>query len=95
MQHGYLEKVVFTPCGRRAFAFFMGNSLSKDGVLEIGPAVLLADHCAAHPSDDKHLYRYTASCGDTPDVPANVAWSNDGLFVATLSGGVLRMGLVA
>ncbi len=98
MQHGYLEKVVFTPCGRRAFAFFMGNSLSKDGVLDIGPAVLLADRCGCDltpPNDDKHFCRYTASCGYTPDVPANVVWSNDGLFVAILSGGVLRMGLVA
>tara|TARA_B100000459_G_C8594553_1_gene209209 strand:+ start:282 stop:2036 length:1755 start_codon:yes stop_codon:yes gene_type:complete len=98
MEHGYLEKVVFTPCGRRAFAFFMGNPRSKDGVLEIGPAVLLAARCgldSTPPSDHKHNYHYTTSGGDTPDVPANVAWSNDGLFVATLSGGVLRMGLVA
>ncbi len=94
MEHGYLEKVRFTPCGRRVFAFFMGNPRSKDGVLEIGPAVLLGDRCGWGESDYKDHCHYTTSRGDTPDVPGNVVWSNDGLFVATLSGGVMRMGLV-
>lgn len=97
LKHGYLAKVVFTPCGRRVFAFFMGNAgYSRGGVLEIGSSLLLSPHREdVYPLHGKHLCRYTVSWGDTPDVPANAAWSNDGLFVATWSGGVLRMGLVA
>lgn len=94
MKHGSLANVVFTPCGRRVFAFFMGNFVTISGVLEIGPSVLLADCGDARRSVRDDHCRFTTACGDFPDVPANVIWSNDGLFVETTCGGVLHMGLV-
>jgi hypothetical protein len=78
----------FSPCGSRAFFFFaaLNPHEGHEGVLVVDVA------------KTEHSHRVEAEWHDYPHeaAPANVAWSEDGLFVVTGSReGVLRVGLVA
>lgn len=100
LKYGLLKDVAFTPCGRRFFAFFAGPSPSENGVLEVGLVRLMSEESRQFVLD--HCRFTTCACGNYPDIPGKVVWSNDGLFLQTIqrekrqdSGGVLRLGLVA
>jgi len=100
LKYGLMKHAVFTPCGRRFFAFFARTSRSQGGVLEVGLVRLMG-------GEGRQLVlnygRFiTPACGNFIDIPGKVVWSNDGLFLQTVqpearqgSGGVLRLGLVA
>lgn len=78
-----LIEAVFTPCGRRFYAFFLATEYSPGGMLRL-------DTTFTNEVNDTFYnippYR----------LPTKAVWSKDGLFVhtATKPGGVLRLGLV-
>jgi len=82
--HSPIMDAVFSPCGRKFFAFFVATTGSPGGVLEIDTSY----GCwgLGH-FENVQPYR----------MPSRVAWSrNGGLFVQTATApvGVLRLGLV-
>jgi len=84
MLYSPIMDVVFSPCGRRFFAFFVATTGSPGGVLSIDTSY----GCwgLGH-FEDVQSYR----------MPSKVAWSqNGGMFVQTATApvGVLRLGLV-
>jgi hypothetical protein len=78
-----LKEAVFTPCGRRFYAFFMATEYSPGGMLRL-------DTTFTNEVNDTFFniapYR----------LPSKAVWSKDGLFVhtSTVPVGVLRLGLV-
>ncbi|MGB1600962.1 MAG: hypothetical protein ACPIOQ_49950, partial [Promethearchaeia archaeon] len=82
MRWSPLMEAVFTPCGRRFYAFFLATEHSPGGMLRLD---------TTFPSEV-----YDTFCNIPPyRLPSTAVWSKDGLFVhtATKPGGVLRLGL--
>lgn len=83
MRWSPLIEAVFTPCGRRFYAFFLATEDSPGGMLRLD---------TTFPTEVNDIF------SNIPPyrLPTKVVWSKDGLFVhtATKPGGVLRLGLV-
>ena len=99
LKYGLVQHAVFTPCGRRFLAFFACTSRAQSGVLEVELVKLMGGESGQFVLD---YGRFIPACGNFPDSPGKVVWSDDGLFMQTIqrearqgSGGVLRLGLVA
>ena len=78
-----LKEAVFTPCGRRFYAFFRATDRSPGGMLRLNTTFTNEVNDTFH-----HVPPYR--------LPSKVVWSKDGLFVhtSTVPVGVLRLGLV-
>jgi len=76
-------EALFTPCGRRFYAFFLATPDSPGGMLRM---------------DTTFTTEVNDSFSNVPPyrLPTKMVWSKDGLFVrtSTLPTGVLRLGLV-
>jgi hypothetical protein len=83
-----ISAATFSPCGSRAFFFFAARNPHQGG-----EGVLVVDVAKT-----EHSHRVEAEWHEVPheSAPSQAAWSEDGLFVASQSGGgVLRVGLAA